>query len=161
LATSDTVNTGKATSRRTIASYTSYAEAERAVDWLSDQGFAVERSAIVGVGLRSVEQVAGPMTQRRAALIGAAQGALIGVLFALLFGLFFTGPDFGELLMYSLLVGGVLGAFWGVVIQYGYSGGRRDFVSSRSIEANRYEVQVDEDAADEATRVLAAMPVAS
>ena len=45
--------------RRTIASFSSYAEAERAVDFLSDQGFAVERVAIVGTGLRYVEQVAG------------------------------------------------------------------------------------------------------
>ncbi|WP_369679703.1 general stress protein [Streptomyces mirabilis] len=37
--------------RRTIASYESYAEAERAVDFLSDQGFAVERFAIIGPGL--------------------------------------------------------------------------------------------------------------
>ncbi len=44
-------------------------EAERAVDRLSDQGFPVERSAIVGLGLRSVEQVTGRMTAGSAALI--------------------------------------------------------------------------------------------
>ncbi len=33
-----------------IASYSNYRDAEKAVDWLSDQGFAVERSAIVGSG---------------------------------------------------------------------------------------------------------------
>jgi hypothetical protein len=48
--------------RQMIASYSDYTSAERAVDWLSDQGFAVERSAIVGSGLRSVEQVRGRMT---------------------------------------------------------------------------------------------------
>ena len=37
--------------KRTVASYTDYRDAEKAVDWLSDQGFAVERSAIVGSGL--------------------------------------------------------------------------------------------------------------
>jgi Heat induced stress protein YflT domain len=36
--------------RRAVASYSSYQEAERAVDWLSDQGFAVERVSIVGPG---------------------------------------------------------------------------------------------------------------
>jgi hypothetical protein len=45
--------------RRAIASYATDVEAERAVDRLSDQGFAVQRSAIVGRGLRSVEQVTG------------------------------------------------------------------------------------------------------
>ncbi|HEX2411769.1 MAG TPA: general stress protein, partial [Solirubrobacteraceae bacterium] len=66
--------------RRTIASYTDYQDAERAVDWLSDQGFAVERGAIIGTGLRSVEQVTGRMTIGRGALVGAGEGALIGAL---------------------------------------------------------------------------------
>jgi hypothetical protein len=43
--------------RNTVASYPSYAEAEHAVDSLSDQGVAIEHAAIVGKGLRSVEQV--------------------------------------------------------------------------------------------------------
>src|SRR5687767_10252404 len=90
--------------RRTVATYSTYAEAERAVDWLSDQGFPVQRVAIVGTGLRTVEQVAGRVTTGRAALVGAAQGAMIGALFALLFGLFFTGPAFFGLLLYSVVV---------------------------------------------------------
>jgi hypothetical protein len=160
MATSHTQKTAASTSRRTIASYPSYAEAERAVDWLADQRFAVEGCTIVGTDLRSVEQVAGRMTQSRAALISACEGALTGALFALLFGIFFTGPDFAKLLLYGLLVGGFFGAAFGVVIQSAVSGGRRDFVSATSIEANRYDVQVDEGAADEATRVLGAMPAA-
>ena len=55
---------------------------------------------------------------------------------------------------YSLAVGGLFGALWGVLFQYADSGGKRDFVSAASIEADRYEVQVDEGAADEAMRVL-------
>lgn len=38
------------------------------------------------------------------------------------------------------------------------SGGRRDFVSDSSVVADRYEVQADEGVADDADRVLAAMP---
>ena len=61
--------------RRTIASYPTYQEAERAVDHLSDQGFPVERVAIIGQDVRLVEQVTGrmglgarpPCTARRAA----------------------------------------------------------------------------------------------
>ena len=116
--------------RRAIASYSTYAEAERAVDRLSDQGFAVRRSAIVGRGLRSVEQVTGRMTPGRAALTGAGEGALIGLLFALLFGIFFTGPGFAELVLYSVVVGAVFAAPLGAIGQYVYSGGRRDFVSA-------------------------------
>jgi hypothetical protein len=161
MSTTNQLKTTTASSRRTIASYSTYAEAERAVDWLSDHGFAVERSAVVGTGLRSVEQVTGRMSSGRAAGIGAAQGALIGALFALLFGIFFTGPEFVELLLYSLVVGALFGALWGAVFQSAASGGKRDFVSASNIEADRYDVQVDEGAADEAKRVLSGMPASA
>ena len=143
--------------RRAVASYTNYRDAERAVDWLSDQGFAVERGAIVGTGLRSVEQVTGRLTGGRSALLGAGQGLWIGALFALLFGVFFTGPDFAGLLLYSLAVGAVFGASIGA-LNHALLRGRRDFASLASIEAERYDVQVDEHAADEAKAVLEAMP---
>ena len=128
------------------------------MDWLSDQGFAVERLAIVGKGLRSVEQVAGRMTAGRGALIGAGQGSLIGAFFALLFGIFFTGPDFGGLFLYAVVTGGIFGSLFGALAHSAYSGGDRDFVSDSSIEADRYEVQADEDVADEAKRILEAQP---
>lgn len=143
--------------RRTIASYSGYQEAVRAVDWLSDRGFPVERVAIVGTGLRSVEQVAGRVTTGRAALTGALQGAMIGLLFALLFGLFFTGPGFLGLLVYAVVAGALFGAVFGAL---GHSalGGERDFASAVHTEAERYDVQVDESAAGEAKQLLDAMP---
>jgi hypothetical protein len=144
--------------RRAIASYSTYAEAERAVDRLSDQGFAVRRSAIVGRGLRSVEQVTGRMTAGRAALMGAAEGGLIGLLFALLFGIFFVGPDFAELVLYSVVVGVGLAAPLGALAQDVYSGERRDFISATRIEADRYELEVEASSADEATLLLESMP---
>jgi hypothetical protein len=143
--------------RRTIASYARYEDAERAVDWLSDQGFAVERGAIVGNGLRSVERVTGRVTVWRAALLGGGEGMLIGAFFALLFGIVFTAPEFGGLLLYSLLVGGVSGSALGA-LAHTTLGGRRDFASTLGIEAERYEVQVDEAVAAEAKQVLDAMP---
>ena len=143
--------------RRTIATYSTYRDAERAVDWLSDQGFAVEHVAIVGSGLRSVEQVAGRVTTGRAGLIGAVQGAFIGVLFALLFGLFFTGPGFWALLLYAVVAGAIFGGLFSVLAQSS-QGGRRDFASATGIQADRYEVQVDEPYAEEAQRFIDAMP---
>jgi uncharacterized membrane protein len=157
MATSQTIDTPRET-RRTVASYHDYAAAERAVDRLSDQGFAVERVAIVGRGLRSVEQVASRMSTGRAALIGLGEGALLGMLFAFLFGIFFTGPGFGGLLLYSVIVGGLFGSLLGALAHVGMSDGRRDFVSETSIVADHYEVQVDDGVADEAERLLGAMP---
>jgi hypothetical protein len=146
-----------ATARRTVATYRDYAGAERAVDWLSDRGFAVEHVAIVGRGLRSEEQVESRMTAGRAALVGAGEGALIGMLFALLFGIFFNGPAFAELFAYSVAVGAVFGAVWGAVFHAASSEGERDFVSSSRLVADRYEVQVEEAFAAEAKRLLSVM----
>ena len=69
--------TGETTSgaaRTTVATFESYPDAERAVDFLSDREFPVERAAIVGTGLKTVEQIAGRLTTGRAALVGAGQG---------------------------------------------------------------------------------------
>ena len=145
-------------SRRTIGSYGNYADAERAVDWLADQGFPVERGAIVGIGLRSVEQVAGRMTAGRAALVGAAAGIVMGALLALLVGILPWDSGSAEISAIALLFGPLFGAVSGALVHEALSGGRRDFVSATRIEADRYDLQVDEDAADDAKRLLAAMP---
>jgi hypothetical protein len=72
---------------RVVASFTSYRDAEAAVDFLSDERFPVQRIAIFGRDLQAVEQVTSRMGYGRAALKGAAQGALLGLLFGWLFGL--------------------------------------------------------------------------
>jgi hypothetical protein len=144
--------------RVTVASYGTYAEAERAVDYLSDNDFPVERAAIVGTGLRTVEQIAGRLTTGRAALIGAGQGALIGLLFALLLGLFFTVDEaFIGVLLYGLIVGALFGAAFAALFQ-AMQGGRRDFASVRGMEAERYELQVDHEVSARARQMLAEMP---
>lgn len=43
--------------RQMVGSYTEYAGAQRAVDFLSDERFPVERTAIIGSDLRLVELV--------------------------------------------------------------------------------------------------------
>ncbi|MBW3607483.1 MAG: glycine zipper family protein, partial [Actinobacteria bacterium] len=88
--TPDSSTTTTGGGRRSVATFEDYAGAQRAVDALSDRGFPVERVAIVGTGLRYVEQVSGRLTTGRAALAGAGQGALVGLFVALLLGLFLT-----------------------------------------------------------------------
>jgi hypothetical protein len=144
--------------RRTIASYAGYAEAEGAVEWLAQHGFPVQRGAIVGRGLRSVEQLSGAMSARRAALLGVGPGVLVGALFALLAGVFPWDSGSAEVLLAAVGVGALLGAVSGGLLHEALSGGRRDFVSTTRIEAERYELQVDEDSAHEAKRLLDAMP---
>jgi hypothetical protein len=155
----DVATAAPTTARRTITSATSYEAAERAVDWLSDQGFPVEHVRIVGTGLRYVEQVSGRLTTGRAALTGIMQGAVLGLFWGLLFSLFFTtdtGSVFG-VLAFSLVVGLVFGGLVGAAYHF-MTDGRRDFDSVATTRADRYEVQVDDDSAGEAERLLARMP---
>jgi Heat induced stress protein YflT domain len=144
--------------RRTIASYAGYAEAESAVEWLVQRGFPVQRGAIVGTGLQSVEQLSGAMSAGRAALLGVGPGILVGALFALLAGVVPWDSGSAEVLLYAVGVGALLGSLSGALLHQALSGGRRDFLSTSRIEAERYDLQVDEDSAQEARRLLDAMP---
>lgn len=142
--------------RRVIATYDSYSEAQRAVDYLSDEMFPVERVSIVAEDLRFVEQVTGRRGYGQATLQGAGSGAVIGILFGFFLGLFsLIDPVFSAFLLalYGLIFGAILGAIIGL-LGYALSGGRRDFSSVGGIEAGRYNVMADEEVADEASRLL-------
>jgi hypothetical protein len=143
--------------RVVVASYDSYAEAQRAVDRLSDERFPVERVAIVAEDLRLVEQVTGRMGYGRAALQGVAFGALIGLIFGFFLGLFsLFNPVVSAFylgivwLIYGAIIGAVVG-----LIGHALSGGRRDFSSIEGIQAGYYNVMADEEVADEASQLLA------
>ena len=62
-----------AAGRQSVASYATYPEAQQAVDFLSDSGFPVEHTDVVGSDLRLVEHVTGRLTNARAAMAGAVQ----------------------------------------------------------------------------------------
>ena len=146
--------------RRPVAVFTNYADAERAVDRLSDLGFPVERTAIAGHDLQLVEQVTGRANYLTSALRGAASGALPGVLIGWLFGLFdLVNPLVASLVLafYGLIIGAVLGAVLGVIM-YALQRGRRDFHAVTLMVPTRYEVVVDPEVADEAERLLAQAP---
>jgi len=141
--------------RRVLSSFTDYTGAQAAVDRLSDAGFPVEHTAIVGHDVRIVEQVTGRLTRGRAAGLGAASGAWFGLLIGLIFGLL---APVGVWL--GLLVAGlVLGALWGAV--FGFVGhaltrGRRDFSSVQGFEAERWDVMVDAEHLGHAQSLLSA-----
>src|SRR3954449_48932 len=114
-----------------VATYSTYREAERAVDHLSDHGFPVDRAAIVGRDLKLVERVTGRVDKKRAALNGAMSGAFVGFLIGWIFGLFdWTNPVLasGWLALNGIWIGALLGALMGV-IAHALTGGRRDFSS--------------------------------
>ena len=142
--------------RRSIASFQRYEDAEQAVDALSDRGFPVHRVAIVGRDLELVEQVTGRLDYPRAALRGAAGGAVTGALIGWFFGLLsWIIPLIGWLLLmvYGLIFGAIVGALLGLAV-HAMQRGRRDFASATAMRPRTYEVMVDEDLAAEAVRVL-------
>ncbi|MEV7010875.1 general stress protein [Streptosporangium sp. NPDC051022] len=136
-----------------VATYTSYPEAQRAVDYLSDQRFPVEHAMIVGMDLRMVEKVMGRLTYMRAAGMGAGTGAWLGLLIGLFFAVFTPGRFPWSLVLWSLLWGLVAGAIFGL-IAHAFTGGKRDFLSSSSIVARRYELLITTPQAAEARRLL-------
>lgn len=136
----------------TVASYQDYLSAQATVDRLSDDGFPVEYLDIVGSDLHLVERVTGRLTKGRAALAGAASGVWFGLLIGLLLGIFSTGPWVG-----LVPVAIALGAAWGGL--FGYLGhaatrGARDFASSRSLVAQRYDIVARDGRADAARSAL-------
>jgi uncharacterized membrane protein len=136
-----------------VASYDTYAAAERAVDQLSDASFPVEEVEVVGRDLRLVERITGRVTTGQATAAGAGSGAWFGLFIGLLVGLFTTGPEW-----LGLVLGGlVIGAAWGAVfafVAHRAMRGRRDFSSTSGIVAGRYDVTVSSEYALRARQAL-------
>src|SRR5215216_989342 len=127
---------GRDPRRVVLASYESYPEAQRAVDYLSDERLPVE-------------QVTGRIGYGRAALQGAGLGAVIGFIIGLFISLFSL-----YIALLYVIYGAVIGLVVGLV-GHALSGGQRDFSSVGGIQAGRYNVMADEEVADEASRLLA------
>jgi hypothetical protein len=143
---------------RSIGSYERYADAQRTVDQLSDAGFPVEHTLIVGSDLRLVENVVGRLTVGRAALAGLVSGAWFGLLIGLIFGLFAEdGESWLGLVLGSTALGAIFGAVFGAAAQAA-TGGRRDFASTQGLVAGRYDVLVAEDHASRAEELLRPTP---
>src|SRR3954469_7468576 len=123
-----------------VGSYDGYEQAQAAVDYLSDEKFAVENVTIIGSDLRQIEKVTGRLTTGRAIGAGAAGGAWWGLFVGLLLGIFASnGSGWVVSVLSGLLIGLAFGAAFGGA-GYGATGGRRDFPSTSQITASRYDV---------------------
>jgi hypothetical protein len=143
-----------AVERRLLVSYDNYPAAQRAVDTLSDAGYAVHNVAIMGNDLRLEETVTGRLTNARAALSGLISGAVFGLVVGLFLGLFTTTTaSFIALVLWAVLWGAVMGAAFGFA-SHAFKGGTRDFTSRSAIVAVRYDVLVPAATLEEARAVL-------
>jgi hypothetical protein len=138
--------------------YDSYAQAQKVVDFLSDNNFEVQQVAIVGTELKTVERVTGRLTRGKAAAAGAVSGFWMGLFVGLAFFLFATGNGLGFLISTPIL-GAIFGLIWS---QIGFAavtrGGTRDFSSVSQVVATKYEVLVEHRFAERARELLNTMP---
>lgn len=140
--------------RPVLASYKTYAEAQAAVDKLSDNKFAVEKTAIVGVDLRLVEAVMGRMSWGRAALGGLGMGVWFGLLLGLFVSIFAGGEgDTFQIVLMGMLYGAAFGIVFGL-ISYAFTGGKRDFLSRSQLVADHYDVHCDASVIGQARQIL-------
>jgi hypothetical protein len=135
----------------TVARYSTYLAAQRAVDHLAESDFPVESVTIVGTNLQMVERVISRMSYPKAAFGGAASGAWFGLFAGLL--LSFMGTAGQALLIPAILLGAGFGMLFGV-ISYSFAKGRRDFTSSSQIVAAQYAVMCDGQSAAKARQLL-------
>lgn len=138
-----------------LGSYTSYAEAQRVVDYLADHDFEVETTQIIGSDLRMVEQITGRLTWPRAVLSGVAGGAWFGVFVGLLLRIL-TTASFARAMGFGLCWGVVFGGVFAAV-GFGLTRGQRDFTSRSATVPSRFEVLVAAAHSGHARTVLAGL----
>lgn len=144
---------------QSLAVYDEYAEAQRAVDFLSDQKFPVEQCMIVGTDLKRIERITGRLTTGRVAAGGMLTGLWLGLFVGLIFALFTEEGALG-LILSTLVIGALFGVIWALV-GYGLTRGQRDFSSVTQVVATRYEVLVEHKVAARARELLAQLPGAT
>src|ERR1700743_205768 len=139
-----------------VGSYPTYAEAQRAVDYLSDQQFPVEQVTIVGVDLMQVERVTGRLSWPKVLGGGVLSGAWLGLFIGLVLGIF--SPN----LVGALATGLVAGVFFGLItsaVPYSMARGTRDFSSTMQLVAGRDDVVCDLQNAEKARDLLARLAI--
>src|SRR6478735_1180954 len=149
---SKTVPTGD-----TVGSYTSYLDAQKAVDYLADQQFPVHMVSIVGNDLKMVERVTGRLSYPRVALSGALSGMWFGLFVGVMLS-FFTPAGGTFSIISSVLMGAAFFMLFGIVT-YAMQRGKRDFTSTSQVVATNYDVVVSFEAAGEARRLLHQLPM--
>lgn len=135
-----------------IAVHSTYLDAQKAVEALSDKGFPVQQVTIVGTDLKMVERVTGRLTYPRVAVAGMASGAWFGLFVGLLLTMF--SPE-GS--VYSIVAALGIGAGFGLlfsVLSFSLTRGKRDFTSSSQIVAASYAVLCERETAGQATQIL-------
>lgn len=122
-----------------VASYASHAEAQAAVDYLSEHDVDIRQVSIVGVDVHLVEHITGRLTVGKVAFGGATSGLLWGAFFGLMMSLTNVALP-GNAWVVVGLAGGALVGMVLSLISYSMRGGKRDFISHTHVMAARYAI---------------------
>jgi hypothetical protein len=136
--------------------FSDYRDAQRAVDYLSDNQFPVENCMIVGTELKQIERVVGRLTWGRVLAGGALSGAWFGAFIGLILSMFESVNVLGVVVS-TVIFGAIFGAIW-AAIGYNLTAGHRDFQSVTQVVATKYEVLVEHKFAMQARELLDKMP---
>lgn len=142
---------------QSLGVYDNYADAQKAVDFLSDNEFPVQNCLIVGTELRQVERVTGRLTWGRVLMGGAASGAWLGLFIGLLLGLFAKDSAWLPTVLGGVAIGIVFGIVSGA-IGYAATRGQRDFSSVQKVVATKHEVLVEHKHLATGQQLLATIP---
>lgn len=142
---------------QSLGVFEKYQEAQKAVDFLSDNEFPVENMMIVGTELKQVERVTGRLTTGRVAVGGLLSGVWMGLFVGLIFSLFDKSGNALAVILATAAFGALFGLVWAMV-GYAATRGQRDFSSVSQIVATRYEVLVEHKVAQQGRELLAKMP---
>jgi hypothetical protein len=138
-----------------IGRYGTYLQAQRAVDFLSDNHFPVQIVTIVGTGLQMVERVTGRLTYARVAVSGLGSGAWLGLFMGSVMYLFSQTTSTTVFAVVGLGAG--FGLIFGV-ISFSMARGRRDFTSTSQIVATEYVILCLVEKASAARDLLQSLP---
>ena len=150
---------GSAEAGETVASFSKYEAAQKAVSTLIASDVPAKKIAIVGQGLRSIERITGRLGYGAAARAGAVNGLVIGVLFAFIF-VIGTPTVAIQAFVGVLLVGIALGMLMSIIM-YSFVRRRRDFASVMQVVADHYDVRVTAEHVHTARAALGTVPAAA
>lgn len=142
---------------QSVGIYNTYADAQKAVDYLSDEKFEVQNLAIVGTDLKSVERVLGRRSWGTVIGQGVQSGISTGLLVGVVLLIFSDPPSVFLLLAGALAIGIAIGIAF-AAIGYAMSRGKRDFTSVTQTVATKYEVLCEHKVAAQARDMLQNLP---
>ncbi len=150
---------GSAETGETVASFTQYEGAQKAVSALIAAEVPAKEIAIVGAGLRSIERITGRLGYATAARSGAINGLMLGVLFSFIFVL---GAPTVQIQAFVgvLLVGIAIGMLLNILM-FSIVRRRRDYASVMQVVADHYEVKVAPTSVHKARTALGTAPTAT